>query len=146
MKASGSISKGNGVSKLIAALNLTTVSSVKGFNLSQVLELDFRLSRIASARSNTKEGLGIRLGFSGGASPGVGGNWCANVLSTGLCLKSGVFGSVSWEARGVGIKDFRSVFFGGIGIGGELEGPEAVLWLEGLLFWLEPEAIVFDVK
>lgn len=31
-------------------------------------------------------------------------------------------------------------------MGGELEGPEAVLWLEGLLFWLEPEAIVFGVK
>jgi len=52
----------------------------------------------------------------------------------------------SWGASpGVGIKDFRSVFFGGIGIGGELEGAEAVLWLEGLLFWLEPEAIVFGV-
>ena len=38
------------------------------------------------------------------------------------------------------------VFFGGIGIGGELEGRAAVLWLEGLLFWLEPEATALDVK
>ena len=57
-------------------------------------------------------------------------------------LTSGVFGYFSSELIGVRIDDFGCSFLGGIGIEGELGGPDAVFWLKFLLFWLVEETIL----
>jgi hypothetical protein len=43
------------------------------------------------------------------------------------------------------MEEFAVAFFGGIGTGGELEGPEPELWLEFAFFWLADEAILMFV-
>lgn len=41
--------------------------------------------------------------------------------------------------------DFGCALFVLIGIGGELDGPEALFWLELLLLWLAGEAMLLSV-
>jgi hypothetical protein len=71
----------------------------------------------------------LRCAISGGPSPGVGGKYPLANCPSGLCIRSGVLGFVSFDRFGIGMEESAVAFLGGIGTGGELEGTEPELWL-----------------